>query len=73
MKQSANHQKITLACTLLIGGWGLTQPSKPASFGFVELLIGARALYGGKKLYETRIDRKKRKYLVTGKNKNTKH
>ncbi len=33
-------------------------PDAPAPFGFVELLIGAGALYGGKKVYESKKAKK---------------
>ncbi|GEM_PF-2089347 len=32
--------------------------NNPAPFGFVELLIGAGALYGGKKAYDKRKEQK---------------
>ncbi len=57
MKRSTDLLKISLSCALLIGsiGWTMAQPANPTSptpFGFVELLIGAGALYGGKKVYD---------------------
>ncbi len=59
MKRSTNLLRISLSCALLVGSMGLlmaqpANPTSPTPFGFVELLIGAGALYGGKKAYDQR-------------------
>ncbi len=43
-----------LVFTSYVGNAQPLNPMAPAPFGFVELLIGAGALYGSKKVYEAR-------------------
>ena len=64
MKRSASLTKILLTCTLLLGGVILVfaqptggGPTSPTPFGFVEILIGAGVLYGGRKAYLARKDK----------------
>jgi hypothetical protein len=49
---------ICLALLLCCSLWGFAQPDAPnpapTPFGFVELLIGAGALYGGRKVHQAR-------------------
>lgn len=64
MNYRSNIIKITLTCILLIWSMGLVLaqpdnggPTNPTPFGFVELLIGAGALYGGRKAYLAQKDK----------------
>ncbi len=47
--------------TLLCTATAMAQPEEPDAptpFGFVELLIGAGALYGGRKVYNRKVEQK---------------
>lgn len=62
MKTQSTIVKMTLTCSLLLlsigavlaqpGSGGSGGPGTPTPFGFLELLISAGVLYGGKKAYE---------------------
>ncbi len=64
MKRSDDLMKMVMTCALLLCSIGLVlaQPDNPSDvnptpFGFVEILIGAGALYGGRKAYLAQKDK----------------
>ncbi len=64
MKRPGNLMKAVLTSILFLGGVILAfaqptggGPTSPTPFGFVEILIGAGVLYGGRKAYLARKDK----------------
>lgn len=60
MNINSSKYVLTLFFLILVSFAAFSQPEDPDAptpFGFVELLIGAGALYGGKKAYQARKDR----------------
>lgn len=62
--RSNNLMKTVLTCSLLLGGVTLMLaqpgnggPGTPTPIGFVEILIGAGMVYGGRKTYLMRKEK----------------
>ena len=55
IKNHKNRAFLVMALVLFLSFDAFTQPgnpSEPVPFGFVELLVGAGALYGAKKVHD---------------------